>query len=308
MGAVFALFAGFYYWAPKIVGRNFNDFLGKIHFWALFIGVNLTFFPQHFLGLAGNTRLYLCLYLFLFVYLYFYLFVNKATQNFYNKYLNKAKCYNKYFNKNHCPKNCFNKQNCFKILFIYFKEVIKNMFWFLLIIIFNFVFFNLLFGENLTINEMTFGIYQVIPMSVSLKYRKMKYNNFPKGPHIKPQWLKTPIRVYENPNYHRNLIGSENNKRSVIYQWINLITDKLFVDSALNGSPKLLFYWNPSFGKKKSNYTIFKNINYYGMQNFALAILDDYGSYGSVTTEYLDSQEQHYLEILINKYPYLIMK
>nr|YP_009710554.1 cytochrome c oxidase subunit 1 [Amanita pseudoporphyria]QFZ98503.1 cytochrome c oxidase subunit 1 [Amanita pseudoporphyria] len=56
MGAVFALFAGFYYWAPKIVGRNFNDFLGKIHFWTLFIGVNLTFFPQHFLGLAGMPR------------------------------------------------------------------------------------------------------------------------------------------------------------------------------------------------------------------------------------------------------------
>ena len=56
MGAVFALFAGFYYWTPKIVGRNFNDFLGKIHFWTLFIGVNLTFFPQHFLGLAGMPR------------------------------------------------------------------------------------------------------------------------------------------------------------------------------------------------------------------------------------------------------------
>jgi cytochrome c oxidase subunit 1 len=53
MGAVFALFAGFYYWTPKIVGRTFNDLLGKIHFWTLFIGVNLTFFPQHFLGLAG---------------------------------------------------------------------------------------------------------------------------------------------------------------------------------------------------------------------------------------------------------------
>nr|YP_009710744.1 cytochrome c oxidase subunit 1 [Amanita thiersii]QFZ98701.1 cytochrome c oxidase subunit 1 [Amanita thiersii] len=56
MGAVFALFAGFYYWSPKIVGRNFNDFLGKIHFWTLFVGVNLTFFPQHFLGLAGMPR------------------------------------------------------------------------------------------------------------------------------------------------------------------------------------------------------------------------------------------------------------
>lgn len=56
MGAVFALFAGFYYWTPKIIGRNINDFLGKIHFWTLFIGVNLTFFPQHFLGMAGMPR------------------------------------------------------------------------------------------------------------------------------------------------------------------------------------------------------------------------------------------------------------
>src|SRR5204862_291875 len=56
MGAVFALFSGFYYWTPKILGRNINDFLGKIHFWTLFIGVNLTFFPQHFLGLAGMPR------------------------------------------------------------------------------------------------------------------------------------------------------------------------------------------------------------------------------------------------------------
>jgi len=53
MGAVFALFAGFYYWTPKIVGRNINDLLGKIHFWTFFVGVNITFFPQHFLGLAG---------------------------------------------------------------------------------------------------------------------------------------------------------------------------------------------------------------------------------------------------------------
>jgi cytochrome c oxidase subunit 1 len=56
MGAVFALFAGFYFWAPKIIGKTYNELLGKIQFWTLFIGVNLTFFPQHFLGLAGMPR------------------------------------------------------------------------------------------------------------------------------------------------------------------------------------------------------------------------------------------------------------
>jgi len=56
MGAVFAIFAGFYYWIPKIIGKSYNELLGKIHFWTLFIGVNTTFFPQHFLGLAGMPR------------------------------------------------------------------------------------------------------------------------------------------------------------------------------------------------------------------------------------------------------------
>src|ERR1700759_3698258 len=53
MGAVFAIFAAFYFWAPKIVGKSYYDFLGKVHFWTMFAGVNITFFPQHFLGLAG---------------------------------------------------------------------------------------------------------------------------------------------------------------------------------------------------------------------------------------------------------------
>jgi len=56
MGAVFALFAGFYYWSPKIIGKDYTEKLGNIHFWTLFVGVNLTFFPQHFLGLAGMPR------------------------------------------------------------------------------------------------------------------------------------------------------------------------------------------------------------------------------------------------------------
>jgi len=56
MGAVFAFFAGFYYWIEKIIGIKYNIFLGKLHFITTFIGVNLTFFPMHFLGLAGMPR------------------------------------------------------------------------------------------------------------------------------------------------------------------------------------------------------------------------------------------------------------
>jgi Cytochrome C and Quinol oxidase polypeptide I len=50
MGAVFALFAGFYYWIGKISGLQYPETLGQIHFWITFVGVNLTFFPMHFLG------------------------------------------------------------------------------------------------------------------------------------------------------------------------------------------------------------------------------------------------------------------
>jgi cytochrome c oxidase subunit 1 len=56
LGAVFSLFAGFYYWFGKMSGRQYNEVLGQLHFWMFFVGVNVLFFPMHFLGLDGMPR------------------------------------------------------------------------------------------------------------------------------------------------------------------------------------------------------------------------------------------------------------
>ena len=59
LGAVFGIFAGIYYWIGKMSGRQYPEWAGKLHFWAFFIGANLTFFPQHFLGRQGMPRRYI---------------------------------------------------------------------------------------------------------------------------------------------------------------------------------------------------------------------------------------------------------
>ncbi|KZZ12598.1 cytochrome c oxidase subunit I, partial [Oleiphilus sp. HI0079] len=55
-GAIFGIFAAVYYWLPKWCGRMYSETLGKLHFWLSFVGMNLAFFPMHFLGLAGMPR------------------------------------------------------------------------------------------------------------------------------------------------------------------------------------------------------------------------------------------------------------
>jgi len=59
LGAVFSIFAGIYYWIGKMSGRQYPEWAGRLHFWTTFIGVNITFFPQHFSGLAGMPRRYI---------------------------------------------------------------------------------------------------------------------------------------------------------------------------------------------------------------------------------------------------------
>lgn len=109
MGAVFGLFAGFYYWLTKITGFLYIEELARIHFWITFIGVNLTFFPMHFLGLSGMPRRIpdypeaYCFFnylesfgsfvsligIFFFFYFLFCVFTKKTEQEYHNSYFSK---------------------------------------------------------------------------------------------------------------------------------------------------------------------------------------------------------------------------
>lgn len=210
MGAVFGLFAGFYYWTPKIVGKVFSEYLGKIHFWTLFIGVNLTFFPQHFLGMAGMYE----------------------------------------------------------------------------------------FTSNLNINNLFTELENIFYLNTILNIYPIIYS----GPKTKPKFLNDPVRIYY-PNLDINLIGKENKKRTVIYQWYNLINNSIYVGSAWNGSIRLLSYWTPS--RLNRNLPIYNSLVKYGHNNFCLAILEDLGLTGSTSKLSMLQREQFYLDIIFNNESYL---
>lgn len=132
----------------------------------------------------------------------------------------------------------------------------------------------------------------------ALSVTTVKYN----GPHLLPKFLNEPVRVYY-PKLNRNLIGVQNRKRTIIYQWINLINGKMYVGSAWNGSIRLLSYWAPSVLNR--NLPIYKSLNKYTHNNFTLAILEDLGYTKSVSKSYMLEREQFYLNILFKKYPML---
>jgi group I intron endonuclease len=78
------------------------------------------------------------------------------------------------------------------------------------------------------------------------------------------------------------------------------MTGNIYIGSSWNGSSRLLSYWTPSVLRR--NYPIYHNINYYGIHNFALAIIEDLGSSGSVKKEHILSREQYYLNMLFKVY------
>lgn len=250
MGAVFALFAAFYMWTPKIVGKTYNEFLGKVHFWTLFIGVNLTFFPQHFLGLAGNQYPIL------------------------SNYVSIIK-----INKLH-----YAEQMCV-------KEYLPSFLFLCLLILYSQ--YNQL---NLDLEIYSIFLSNTLPFKYSSKHKHMENSKYPNGPHVQPNYLIKPVRVYNNPNLERNKIGSDNRQVAVIYQWVNLITGKTYVGSGMNGATRLLSYWRPSMLNRNS--LIYNSICYYGHCNFGLAILEDLGPMSNVTKEMLLAREQYYIDLL----------
>jgi len=122
---------------------------------------------------------------------------------------------------------------------------------------------------------------------------------FPLGPFVKPIFLNEPVRVYY-PKLNKNLIGTDNKKRVLIYQWTNLINGHIYIGSASTGSTRLLNYFSPSILLKFL--PIYNSLRKYGHTNFCLAILEDLGLFNQVPKKFILKREQYYLDILFKKY------
>nr|YP_011014464.1 GIY-YIG endonuclease [Pallidohirschioporus biformis]WQA11117.1 GIY-YIG endonuclease [Pallidohirschioporus biformis] len=119
------------------------------------------------------------------------------------------------------------------------------------------------------------------------------------GPFVKPKFLKEPMRVYY-PKLNRNLIGTDNKKRVVIYQWTNLINGDIYIGSSSTGSTRLLNYFNTKIISR--NLPIYNSLRKYGHNNFCLAILEDLGQLPQISKNLILEREQIYLDILFTKY------
>lgn len=122
---------------------------------------------------------------------------------------------------------------------------------------------------------------------------------FPFGPFVEPLFLNKPVRVYY-PKLNRNLIGTENRNRVVIYQWFNLINGKIYIGSASTGATRLLNYFSPSVISR--NLPVYNSFQLYGHNNFCLAILEDLGPLTQISKKFMLEREQFYLDILFKKY------
>lgn len=154
------------------------------------------------------------------------------------------------------------------------------------------------FTSNLNINNLFTELETIFYLNTILNISPIIYT----GPKTNPKFLKDPIRIYY-PNLDINLIGKENKKRTIIYQWYNLINNSIYVGSAWNGSIRLLSYWTPS--RLKINLPVYKSLVKYGHNNFCLAILEDLGLTGSTPKSIMLQREQLYLDIIFNNESYL---